>query len=464
MLKCRLVCTQWCKGVDTFVENFYSIISPDKPEGIPDHPEEHLPNLNFKAFHFEYNFSIPPPPQDELDSSDSDQASNATSLESINRSHDRVRHKMILHTRNPFIGRSVTIEEESDDYEELPRDNFVTQSSTFLNDFGTHIWHLSICCNMDNQTPSRFYQVMLQSIIKCQSLRSLCLGAELNWRVRRNVEDTRISQLPEPEDRPTLESLQVDMDNQRVFVIQNKIVQKYSNQLKRLEVQLWEPVLYCQFPWSCLRELQVNKGKADEFLDSLLKLHAPNLRTLMVQLDGRGPYLPKLIKLTNHFPKLNHMVLRLESRYADILTTKEDLQGIPLDLTCSSKLTTLELTSSVTDVASYDFLVYLPFLQRLLIRHGHWTNYNLRDATAHYMTRQSRVQQELGSNKQEIIKISKYIIRDGVVEPEVKGMYKSKVWNVLPFLQSMEICNARFVPEKRRLYTREAYEYYRDRD
>lgn len=403
-----------------------------------------IPAVEFKEFHFEYTFNIPAPPIDEIDHDFDDES--VTSSSDLNRCHDRYLEVMKTHPRNPFIGRSVTLEEDSTDFDLVNQNpNFSSGAKDFLEHFGQHIFHLSISCNMEIQTPATFYQTLLHSLTQCDSMRSLCFTADLNWRRARGQTAPALDETPPP--HSNLESLSCDTNNTRLLKLLDKLILAYSQQLKRVDLRMWNPI-YSNFPWNVLRQLEIDGGSTSEVLNSLLKMSAPQMRVLKICVDGKGPYLTSILKICNHFSKLCQLYINFESRFV-FFPDNEVISMIP-GLTASPALTFLQLTSTVTDLKDFNFLVYFPFVEYLVVRHGYWT-----EAPLAFLEEPDT---EVEHTYPEIVRVYKYLKFDG---RRKSSMYRSNVWDIMSFLYKFQVENASIIPVRKKMYTRQGFEVFR---
>lgn len=120
------------------------------------------PNIIFKSYRFDYRFVVPfhPLPPARVPDVDDDANSDADMYRSQNKYMEPM-FRLQKH-KNPFIGRSVIIQEDStldlreerEVYQLYPDwQQFLRRSKFIMNKFGNNIWHPTIFCSTGVQEP-----------------------------------------------------------------------------------------------------------------------------------------------------------------------------------------------------------------------------------------------------------------------------------------------------------------------
>lgn len=390
-------------------------------------------------FQFNYNFLLPSPVIADPQFRDLEA--------SINSYKNKFLNPMFFHETNPFIGRSISFKIEPINGNLVNFQNFLIQAKFFLEQVGSHIYHLSISSQCGVITASVLWHLITLISKMCGNLKSLHISGVVNLRSQ-NAANVFLPEIPENcIQLPQLKNLTIDLYNVRLAHIQDKLAAIFSKSLTRLEVQMWGEKNYDTFDWRNLRELQVNTARNFNLLENLEKtMGMGNLRKLSICLNSQGDFHPleRIIMLTNHFRMLNHLVLKSENEAEHIC--KEILSP---GLFAGKNLNVLELEFRTSNVVGYDFLCNCLYLKSLTITHKH-------------VNRGMNTSNE--KNNDGVLNIGKYLAAyssDRCIWNMTRNIYKkSDVWNFLPVLKKFKVVNCAFRSAVEHVFTRQKYEFY----
>lgn len=338
LLQCRLVCKEWCKGIDHFLENnaFHRVVFE----------KDHLT----KSDNLVLLLSTP------LKTKLKEKGLNFVNCWGMERVNKYLTHSS-FHPRCPILGRSVKIMISVRTEGQLP---LLIQ---FFQTFGHHIWFLQIGMVLRYEQAKEALSVLLDLIALVPNLKMLDINDGNLYRPRDEPpldpeqEREMESQLSEyavgritdemRQRLAKLETLRLRMNQKCSSKLNAIFLTLFCNQnLQRISLSPTPTTLKPLLPLSKLTELNLSIS-SDEQLNSLLELRSHKIQNLELQLSGPINILLLFQAISEFRPSLRNLGVLIQSKFYSSLSLAE----LPSNLqpfTDTKALRKLPLLKSVT--------------------------------------------------------------------------------------------------------------------
>lgn len=333
---------------------------------------------------------------------------------------------MANHARNPFVGSRLSLQPQ----QRYSMENR-NQMNTFLTVVGKHVYHLECVLPFRRISEDTANILPLEIANKCVNLKALSISG--------------LMEFPDPPTKPNLvRPLLPDLAKlERIVSFTGStsqlylqdMLEKYHMQLKSLDIDNLDQDGHLRLEWPCLECLSLTLVKSERGLNNLLKLKAPKLEQLSLEMtNGCMINITDLIRITNKFPVLKRLILfpaAVKSLILSKAQTKEisDMQ----ERLCSASVEIVEVklrTTELNYLASFDFLLFFPNLKTLKIK-VYGNRADRRPSGEHGL----------------VIRLIDNLINDSPYSPTV---YESNVWEVCKRLTKIVV--------NRMVYTRDLSE------
>lgn len=248
--------------------------------------------------------------------------------------------------------------------------NFFAEYSNFLQTRGNTLFNLHLNGDNDiNISPSSFYMVLQKALQFSPNLKGLSVTSWLaiTWTANRDLICNAIDRKAAFCDHKCIENISFRVDCIMSLCVQDRLLGKYSAQLKTLEVLYWNCDLYPDFQWTNLNYLSVLDEDSEQLLPSLLKMQANELRVLHFRLYRGNHHLETLIRVVNSFPKLR--LLQLSISYGFTGWSDQDIFDVPVEVIGNNLVPELEIMSEDPDMC-HNFLICFPALKKIIFNIG----------------------------------------------------------------------------------------------
>lgn len=329
ILNLRLVCKQWCTGVDNFIEGHPSLLPFD--EKIYRTVQSNFNYLPLAAKIYDDIAFV-----------------NAEEFENFMAT-------MAGHPRNPFFGRSVRIGSCGDlwDYMDDAIENTWEGAAQLCHQFGVHLWHVEFANYEFSLSALDFYQGISRSLANLPNIKSLHMNGALD---AKEEDDNQLLEYMENHPLPQLphlESLVFDlvMENDPVEEGDPLVVLRNRGLPDDPDVLLE----YLQNNPEIINQLFMQVPPTpDNFQDKFITTYAGQLKKLEIDLPSwREEYNTLLTRLTevhlkhvNSIPNLKSLLHGLQAPH---------LRKLTLSLRCSMKINQLFEVLQPLQILCLDF-------------------------------------------------------------------------------------------------------------